>query len=193
MRSNILLSIFLTLTFSNLSFARGYFELGTGYGMGTAEQTTTTSGVSVTDEDDYSGLGYSLQAGLEGIFFFLGAEYAAMPGTYKEDSVDLDMDQNRLGVLLGWQFHAIPLKFSFTYDFMNNTTLSTSGGDIDYSGKGFTLGVGYRIFRMFFLNLSHTTATYDEIESGGVKVTYPTANQTAPEYSHTMLSVSVRL
>ncbi len=132
------------------------------------------------------GIGYQASEGL-----MVAARYILDSGTTTLTSSSLetefDYKGTNLGVLIGY---SMPESFRFylAYAFQKTAEITDSAGaGNEYSGTGFSLGVGYNIVEYIALGIEYHMYTYDEIED----VQTGLSGSISPEYEENFLTVNL--
>jgi hypothetical protein len=173
MKERILTIVFfLTLVlFSGSSYALVLVEPYLGVGGGTLKWNYTVIGSSeAKGEWSLRGGGIGLRVAGEFMYFFGGLDMLINSTTVKKvEPEEGESERDKLfsmGLVVGGELPMIPLRFWVVYNFIDKLGLNDEPKKV-LKGKGFKVGVGYKIIPLCSINLEFIRTTYSDLEDDG--------------------------
>lgn len=152
----LLLSLILGYSFQ--SQAALLIEPVLGYSFGSANVDVVTSGVSDSNKETTSGIGYGGRLGYQNLGFQLGLDYLS-----SKMSVDSnDFNTGEWAGFVGFEF-PILIRVYAGYIFSGSADYETTSKDSKLSGgTGPKLGIGFTMLPFLDLNIEYRSVKYEE-------------------------------
>ncbi len=138
------------------------------------------------------GLGFRLGAVLEETYF-ASLDFVQFPSISSQDPQAPSWSNTQLGITLGAQLPAIPMRFWIGFNFLNSVTpneylaISNISKAVGLQGTAFKIGYSTRIYSPVWLNFEMIYGQFSNYSSGS---TQPLPSLTSTSYNYFLLSLS---
>lgn len=125
--------------------------------------------------------------------YYLGVDFVTFPKVSSSSSSDLSWNNTQLGITLGAQLTATPMRFWIGYNFLNsispNPYLRITGitQSVGLAGSAFKVGTGIQLLAPFWLNFEMIYGVFSKYSSPQIE-TLP--SQASVSYNYFFLSLS---
>ncbi len=125
--------------------------------------------------------------------YYLGLDFVTFPKISASNPSDLSWNNTQLGMTLGAQLTAAPMRFWIGYNFLNsispNPYLRSLGitDSVGLAGSAFKMGTGLQLIAPFWLNFEMVYGVFSNYSS---PETQPIPSQVSISYNYFFLSLS---
>jgi hypothetical protein len=125
--------------------------------------------------------------------YYLGLDFVTFPKISASNPSDLSWNNTQLGITLGAQLTAAPMRFWIGYNFLNSISpnpylrIAAITDSVGLAGSAFKVGTGLQLLSPFWLNFEMVYGVFSKYSSAQIE-TLP--SQVSVSYNYFFLSLS---